>query len=60
MVALWNESRVVTLPRDGDGPVEVTTLLEGLTRPQHLLAVDDRLLVADHESGRIISVGRSA
>lgn len=59
VVALWGEGRVVTLPRGGEGPVEVTTFLEGLTRPQHLVVVDDRLLVADHESGRIVSVGRA-
>jgi len=57
VVALWNEGRVVTLPRAGNGaPVEASTFLTGLARPQHLLADGDRLLVVDFDAGRILAV----
>jgi len=58
LVALWNQGRIVSVPRDGgeDGPVEVEDFLTGLERPQHLLADGDRLLVGDYTGGRILSV----
>lgn len=51
VVALWNVGRVVTAPISGEG--EVTDLLTGIERPQHLLVDDDALLVSDHATGTI-------
>ncbi|MBA3604891.1 MAG: glucose sorbosone dehydrogenase, partial [Acidimicrobiia bacterium] len=58
LVALWNEGRIVSVPRAGgdDGPVEVTDFLTGLAHPQHLVADGDRLLVGDFDGGRILAV----
>ncbi len=57
VVALWVEGRVVTIPRTTDDtPAAVTTLVEGIDRPQDLLAVGDRLLVTDHEQGTILAI----
>jgi len=60
VVALWVEGRVVTVPRrQGEGPVEPSTFVSGIEHPQHLLADGDRLLVSDHETGRILAVERA-
>lgn len=57
LVALWNRGEVVTVDRSAsERPVEAKVFLIGIKRPQHLLALDDRLLVSDFESGRILSV----
>lgn len=57
LVALWNEGRVVAVPRaQGDGPAQVTDFLTGIAHPQHLLADGDRLLVTDFDGGRILAV----
>lgn len=58
VVALWVERRVVTVPRFSEGaPHEPVDLLTGEDlRPQHLLADGDRLLVVDHDGGRILAV----
>lgn len=61
VVALWNEGRVVTVPIDEpapDEPVESETFLTGLDHPQHLLPDGDRLLIVDHDGGRILAVER--
>jgi glucose/arabinose dehydrogenase len=51
IVALWNASRVVTVPVSGERRPE--DLLLGLDRPQHLLVDGDALLVSDHATGTI-------
>lgn len=57
VVALWMERRLVTVPRaPGDEPHEPVEILAGGLRPQHLLADGERLLVVDHEGGRILAV----
>lgn len=62
LVALWVEGRVVTVPRTGgpetadEEPLQGTTLLDGIEHPQHLLADDDRLLLSDHATGRILAI----
>lgn len=57
VVALWMERRLVTVPRTpGDEPHEPTEILTGDLRPQHLLADGERLLVVDHEGGRILAL----
>lgn len=57
LVALWNEGRVVSVPRTpGDGPLRAETFLTGIVHPQHLLVVGGRLLVTDFDNGRILAV----
>lgn len=57
LVALWNEGRVVAVPRRaGEGPVAGEDFLTGIAHPQHLLADGDRLLVTDFDGGRILAV----
>ena len=57
LVALWNQGRVVAVPRaPGNGPAEVTDFLTGIAHPQHLLADGDRLLLTDFDAGRILAV----
>jgi glucose/arabinose dehydrogenase len=57
VVALWNEGRVVTIPRTVDGaPHEATDLVTGIEHPQHLLVDGDRLLLVDFDGGRILAV----
>lgn len=57
LVALWNEGRIVAVPRDPAGaPYEPETFLSGIAHPQHLLADGDRLLVTDFDAGRILAV----
>lgn len=59
LVALWNQGRVVSVPTDPDrAPHAGTTFLTGVERPQHLLAVGERLLVVDFEGGRILAVSQ--
>ncbi len=61
-VALWNSAEVVTVALDTG---EVTPLVSsgqlaveggGAPRPQHLVADGDRLLLIDHDEGRIYSL----
>ena len=60
LVALWVERRVVAVPKAGEEqPVAYTDFLTGIERPQFLLADGDRLLVVDHEGGRILAVTES-
>lgn len=59
LVALWNSGTVVTVPAGaGDEPHAGEPFLTGIEHPQHLLAVGDRLLVVDHDGGRIFAVSR--
>ncbi len=59
VVTLWNEGRVVTVPREpGDQPWSGETLITGIAHPQHVLAVEDRLLVVDLDNGRILAIER--
>jgi len=61
LVALWVERRIVAVPKAGEEqPVAYTDFLTGIERPQFLLADGDRLLVVDHEGGRILAVTESA
>lgn len=59
LVALWVQGRVVAVPTDGDEPVDYDDFLTGIERPQFLLADEERLLVVDHEGGRILAVVES-
>ena len=61
VVALWNRGQVVSVPRPADdGPHRAAgSLLEGIDHPQHLLADGDRLLVVDHDGGRILALTRT-
>lgn len=59
VVTLWNEGRVVTVPIDDpdpDAPVANETFLTGIDHPQHVLADGDRLLLVDHDDGRILAI----
>ena len=57
LVALWNRSAIVAVDRSDDGvPHRPEIVLEGLGRPQHLLADGERLLVTDFDGGRILEV----
>ena len=60
LVALWADGEVVAVPRGGAAPVAAAAWLTGIEHPQHLLAVEDRLLVVDHGGGRILAVERTA
>jgi glucose/arabinose dehydrogenase len=57
LVALWNEGVVVSVPASpGDAPHRGEPFLTGIDHPQHLLPVEDELLVVDHTGGRILAV----
>jgi len=62
VVALWLPGQVVTVPRQqpGSEPHEPVVLLEGIESPQHLLVLDEQLLVSDHETGQIFSVTKAS
>lgn len=51
VIALWNAGRVVTAPISGGG--EISDLVTGIARPQHLLVDGDALLISDHADGTI-------
>lgn len=55
LAALWVEGEVVKVPLAGGEP-ETWFAGNGVLRPQHLLVVDDILLVFDHQAGRIDAV----
>lgn len=62
VVALWNRGQVVsvsTVDHESAGPVEPTVLLSGIEHPQHLLVDGDRLLLSDHDGGRVLSITAS-
>lgn len=57
VVALWLPSRVVTVPRTAAGaPHEPVDFISGIESPQHLLVDGERLLVSDHDTGRIFVI----
>lgn len=59
VVALWNRGEVVTVSIADPAPpepVDPEVLLTGVEHPQHLLVDGDRLLVVDHDGGRILAV----
>lgn len=57
IVALWLPSRVVTVPRSPSAqPHEPVDFISGIESPQHLLVAGERLLLSDHETGRIFEV----
>lgn len=53
LVALWNSGLVVSVDR---ATGEVATFLTGIAHPQHLVVDGDRVLIVDHEDGRILAV----
>lgn len=57
VIALWNRSEVVTVPRTDEGrPHPPDVLMTGVQNPQHLISDGDRLLVGDFSTGRILAV----
>lgn len=68
VVALWLDRRVVAVSAERVGPTDPPHGPEGLTdllageglRPQHLLVDGDRLLVVDHDGGRILALAWSS
>jgi glucose/arabinose dehydrogenase len=57
LVALWNTGEVVAAPVEpGAEPHEPEVVWNGIDHPQHLLADGDRLLVTDHDGGRIVAL----
>ncbi len=59
LVALWVDGAVVAVPvAPGDEPHDGEPFLTGIEHPQHLLADGDRLLVVDHDGGRVLAVRR--
>jgi glucose/arabinose dehydrogenase len=58
LVALWNRGEVVAVDVSERFPVEPRTFLTGIAHPQHLLVFEGRLLVVDHDGGRVLAVAR--
>lgn len=61
LVSLWNQGRVVTVPISEptpSAPVANETFLTGIDHPQFLLADGDRMLLVDHDGGRILALER--
>ncbi len=57
LVALWVRGEIVAVPVEpGDEPHEPAVVVDTIERPQHLLVDGDRVLVTDHESGRILAL----
>jgi hypothetical protein len=57
IVALWLPGRVVTVPRTASQtPHEPADFIGGVESPQHLLVDGDRVLLSDHETGRIFAI----
>ena len=57
LVALWNEQRVISIPRDaGAVPHQPTTFLNDLVNPQHMVAVGDELWLTEFGKGRILKI----
>lgn len=62
VVALWVTDQVVVIPigaQNGAEPWEPEEIVSGVGRPQDLLADGDRLLLTDHQNGRILAITRS-
>lgn len=57
LVALWVRGEIVAVPiSPGDGPHDPVVVVDTIARPQHLLVDGDRVLVTDHESGRVLAL----
>ena len=57
LVALWVRGEIVSVPVEpGDEPHQPAVVVDTIERPQHLLVDGDRVLVTDHESGRILAL----
>lgn len=57
LVALWSRGEVVSVPRINDGGLrEATPFLTGLLGPQHMVALDDELLLVEFSENRILSI----
>lgn len=59
IVALWNTDQLITTADSSSGTDESSdfdVFITGIGRPQDMLAFGPRLLVLDHEAGRIISI----
>jgi glucose/arabinose dehydrogenase len=57
LVALWNRGEVVAEPTSpGDVPHEPVVAFAGIEHPQHLLTDGDRVLLTDHDGGRVLAL----
>lgn len=57
LVALWVRGEIVAVPVDpADEPHGPIVVVDAIERPQHLLADGERVLVTDHETGRIVAL----
>lgn len=57
LVALWVTGEVVEVSRTTSG-MSPTPILSGLSRPQHLVVDNDRVLLSEFETGRILELTR--
>ena len=57
LVALWVRGEIVAVPvAAGSDPHRPEVVVDTIERPQHLLADGDRILVTDHDAGRILAL----
>jgi glucose/arabinose dehydrogenase len=57
LVALWNRGEVVAVPvSPGDQPHDPVVVYDEIERPQHLLADGERVLLTDHDGGRVLAL----
>ncbi|MDY7104349.1 MAG: PQQ-dependent sugar dehydrogenase [Actinomycetota bacterium] len=57
LVTLWVSGEVVSIPADPDAaPAEPTVVFDEVERPQHLTVDGDRVLLVDHDGGRILAL----
>jgi glucose/arabinose dehydrogenase len=57
LVALWNRGEVVAVPAvPGGAPHEPVVVFDEVEHPQHLLADAERVLLTDHDGGRVLAL----
>ncbi len=57
LVTQWTRDRVLAVPI-GTPPQDAVIVVEGISTPQHLLVVGDRVLLTSHAEGRVLALSR--